>query len=199
MAFNRLRALAALLLGAAIAGVAVRPNLAFASPPAPAAASQVRVSGCAGLNFHPADSDTWYGYVKDMIYHHVTNQAASQHGSGFFLCDPNLPQSAVVTQVQFTLYDNFNGDEVNDCGLVRTPLAGNVPDTFQFMALLPATGVLNTPGRIRKTDSTISYPTINNGAYAYYLQCRVTAEENTDVYTGIFGADVVYSINVAKG
>ena len=31
------------------------------------------------------------------------------------------------------------------------------------------------------------------------VKCQVTAEENTDQYTGIFGANVVHTIDAAKG
>jgi hypothetical protein len=162
------------------------------------AASQVRATSCSAYDFHPVDSDTWYGYVGVMLYHKVTSDPASQNGSGFFICNPNLPQSAVVTKVQFTVYDDFNGDQVRFCQLDRMPL-GRSASGYQAMASVPGTGNSRTPARVRLTDTTISYPIVNNAAYGYWLQCQVTAEEHKDQFTAIFGANVVYAIDPAKG
>jgi hypothetical protein len=161
-------------------------------------ALQTRATSCSSLDFHPADSDTWYDYVGTRVYHKVTNNPASQNGSGFFICDPHLPQSARVTKVQFTVYDNFNGDQVQYCALARNTLAQSTGG-YQVLAQVPATGSLNTPARVRLTDTTISYPTIDNTKFGYWLQCQVTAEPDTDQYTGIYGADVIYTIDPTRG
>jgi hypothetical protein len=163
-------------------------------------ALQVRATSCSAYDFHPVDSDTWYDYSGMLLYHKVTSDPASQNGSGFFICNPNLPQGAVVTKVQFTVYDNFNGDLVQNCVLARTPLAKDAAG-YQKLGEVPSTGpdVTKTPGRVRLTDTTITNATVDNTRFAYWLQCQVTAEPNTDRFTGIFGADVVYSIDPAKG
>ena len=183
-------------VGAVIAVVLLVPHAADAGP-AIQATPQTRSVSCAAYDFHPLDSDTWYGYVGPMIYHHVTD--AHPGGSGFFACTPGLPNHAIVKKVQFTVYDNFNGDQVRYCELARSPLAAATATTYQTLGQVPGTGALATPGARRLTDSTIQFATIDNSNYDYWLQCQVTAEPNTDQYTGIFGADVIYSIDPAKG
>jgi hypothetical protein len=178
-----------LLIRTPVNGRAVTPN-----------ALQVRATSCSAYDFHPVDNDTWYDYSGMLLYHKVTNDPASQHGSGFFICNPNLPQAAIVSRVQFTVYDNFSGDLVQNCLLGRTPLAQG-GSGYRTLAKVPSTGpaVDRTPGRVRLTDTTINFATIDNIRFAYWLQCQVTAEPNTDQFTGIFGANVIYSIDPAKG
>lgn len=186
------------IAGTLVASAMIGPGVAAGGHPITKAAVQSRVSSCAGLQFHPMTSNTFYGYVGDMLFQSVPTGHNTTSKDGFFICDPKLPQSARVTKVQFTVYDNFNGDEVRFCGLFRTPLGGTV-DSYQTLAQVPRTGINNTPGRTRKTASSISYATINNAKYAYWLQCQITAEESTDEFTGLYGADVYYSIDPANG
>src|SRR5688572_19215640 len=74
---------------------------------------QSRTSSCAGLAFKPIDEDAvyrFYGYTG--IY-----QGAAE-GQNFYVCSPNLPNSAVVTRFRVTVDDQGGGAEVSNCALV---------------------------------------------------------------------------------
>lgn len=170
--------------------VAASAAAAVAAPQAPqATTTQTRVASCAGMNFHPIHSDTQFAWQGRRLYREGTS------GDGWFLCDPHLPHRAVVTKVRFTVYDSSGLNELRWCALVRQGLstAGSSPVAIAEVA---ATGVDDEPGTVRSPDVTISDPTIDNNAYAYWLQCHITGGDDL---IAIIGADVTYRISSANG
>ena len=162
--------------------------LAVAAPSAPAATTQVRITSCAGMNFRPIDSATGYTWTGRRL-------ERGNGGDGWFLCDPQLPHRAVVTKVRFTVYDSSSLNEVRYCALVRHGLAAANSEPVAI-AGVAATGVGAEPGSIRLTDTSILTPTIDNGNFAYWLQCLITGGASL---TGLIGADVTYRISSANG
>jgi hypothetical protein len=116
---------------------------------------------------------------------------------GTFVCDPGLPARAVVTMVQFTLLDDVKTAEIRDCALLRSGLTVATASTAQQLASVPGTGVAAAPGIVRKSDSSIDFATVDNARYAYWLKCEITSDNNQQ--TGIFGADVIYTVSAVNG
>jgi hypothetical protein len=160
----------------------------------PSAATQTRTASCQGLNFHPITNTTGYGWAGTELY------IADTPGEAFFLCDPKLPDRAVVTKVQFTLRDaNFVG-EVRYCALYRSGLTTDKANTLQVIATVPETGIADAPGIVRKSTSSIAHGVIDNASWAYWLQCDIYFTDHTsEQLVGIYGADVVYQISAANG
>jgi hypothetical protein len=183
-----------LLLGVSIASavVALVATGSLAAIAAPAAsAPQTRVASCPGLDFAPLDSATGSAYAASKRYR------TGSDGSGFFVCNSSLPNGAVVTKVQFSLWDGQGVTGVKYCGLYRSGLASvDTSESIQELAAVPYTGTNTAPGFIRETDSTIHYATVNNKAFAYWLQCNLELDGQS---LGIYGADVVYTITAANG
>src|SRR6266436_1701900 len=102
---------AALVVAPAMAGGDRHPTAVV-----PSVTTYTRATSCYSLNFHPIDNSTVYDYQGNQLIR------TGPGGSGFFLCDPHLPQGAVVTKVQFTLYDNADDGNVQYCGLNRAGL-----------------------------------------------------------------------------
>jgi hypothetical protein len=112
------------------------------------------------------------------------------------LCDPGLPNRAVVTTVQFTLRDSASGD-IKFCGLLRSGLAPQSATSYQVLASVPATPLGDPdPGTVRKTDTSIDFATIDNARFGYWLQCRLGGDGGD---LGIYGASVTYQISAANG
>ena len=167
------------------AGIAIGALLAPAfGGGAQAVTTYTRAVSCQGINFQPITDTTGYDLFG-------TRRIANN--SGYFVCNPNLPNKAVVTKVRFTLFDDKNGGNVNDCALVRAGLTAATVDTTQVMA---AFGTTNDSGLQRMSDTSISYPTIDNLNYAYYLQCQINPSGYNE---GIYGADITYKITAANG
>jgi hypothetical protein len=187
-----------LILAVVIAvGLLVAPTMAGdnrdLTTVAPAAATvYTRATSCYSLNFHPIDSATVYDYQGNQLLR------TGPGGSGFFLCDPHLPQWAVVTKVQFTLYDNADDGSVQYCGLDRADLAAATATTYKVMAQIPPTGLSARPGLVRLTDTTINFPSVDNRLYSYWLQCHLDVRTGSFNH-GIFGADVIYQISASNG
>ena len=103
--------------------------------------------------------------------------------------------------VRFTLKDAYDRIEVRFCALIRTSLA--VAGAVQAMAVMPSTGLAAEPGIIRLGDSSIDFSAVDNGNYAYSLQCQIAFKEGLrslgGAYAGIIGAEVTYSISAANG
>ena len=180
----------AILVGASL----VQPVAAqFAGRAATPAALQTRVASCQGLNFHPIDNLTPYSYTGSELFQ-------SHYGDGFFLCDPKLPDRAVVTKVQFTLRDADFVGEVRYCALYRSGLTVANATTEGVVATVPTTGYDVAPGIVRKSTSSIAFPVVDNASWAYYLQCQIHITDPTGYQLiGIYGADVVYQISAANG
>jgi hypothetical protein len=170
-------------------------SISVAAPVRPAA-TQTRVSSCSGLNFHPIDSRTVYRWAGRMLWR------AGQGGDGWFLCDANLPNKAVVTRVRFTVKDGHDLQSLQYCALVRASLA-SASATPQALGVVSPTGMAAEPGTVRKSDTSISHATIDNSTYSYWLQCQILWDDRLiapgDAYAAIVGADVTYTISSTNG
>lgn len=140
-----------------------------------------RRSSCAGLNFYPTDSATGYTNLG------VSRTRVGTDGTGVFRCDPHLPDGAVVTKVEFTT--ETSGDEIQSMALVRsnsTPAIG-----VETMALIAE----SDESVERHADASISFATVNNNNYGYWLEFLHTGE----AAGGVVGATVTYRITAARG
>jgi hypothetical protein len=144
-----------------------------------------RSVSCPGVLFFPSDSTTTYG--NDGALRVRTSTA----GDGYFRCDPGLPNGAIVKQVQFTVsVYNLTG-EVANCALTRQGLQTTTVAEIDHLASLPDPST----GNSRLSTTTISFATIDNTRWAYWLECGL----NGDGYeAGIIGADVIYKINATN-
>ena len=192
-----LRSLTLVLAGVVVGAVLVAPVVARDGSPAAVepTAIQTRSISCQGLNFHAIDDRTLYAYNGGM---RVRWEAG---GSGYFQCDPDLPNRATVTKVQFTVRDFHQDVEVRYCALYRSGLTvATAPAPVDIMAEVPTTGMDAMPGDVRLTDTSILNPTINNTRYGYALQCQINFRGLSEGGpSGIYGANVVYTIDSANG
>lgn len=186
--------ISALLIGTSLAPVAAQVPATGSS----ATTQQVRSASCHGLDFTPMDSETTYSYKGLMRIRTFLGNETS--GTGYFGCDPGLPSRAVVTQVQFTLWDDDPSGSVRYCGLFRSGLSVAKAKSYDEVAQVPDTGEKAVPGAVRLSDTTIKHGTIDNGNFVYWLQCQITSDTppfNEGI--GIFGADILYTISAANG
>lgn len=171
------------------AGVATSSFAASAA--SQASATQTRSVSCSAFGFVPVDSATGSDYFNSKRIR------AGTSGSGFFVCNPGLPDRAVVTRVDFSIWDGSGSSQVKFCGLYRSGLGGaTVAETVQELAALPATGIAQAPGFARLTDTSILNSTVNTRSYGYWLQCNL---EQAGQSLGVYGADVYYKITPANG
>ncbi len=170
--------------------------LAIAAPSAPAATTQTRIASCAGYNFHPINSSTTFIWTGRQLIR------TTDDGDGWFMCHLDLPHRAVVTKVRFTVKDQNDRISLDYCGLVRTSLGTTGETTVVGLPIL-STGLSGQPGTRRYTDSSIAGATVDNGAFAYSLQCRMVLGAGlhniANASFGIIGADVTYRISAANG
>jgi hypothetical protein len=182
--------LAGVLVGATlVAPVSARVTGSGAEP---AVTTYTRSASCAGLSFYPADTGTTYANAGTLRIR--TDGSAG----GYFRCDPGLPHGAVVTRVRFTLEDGSSSGEAGPCSLRRSGLTTASASTYDVLASVSSTGVSAFPGTVRYADTTISNATINNGSYAYWLECWLTGWGGGP-YFGLYGADISYTITATKG
>jgi hypothetical protein len=186
--FEHLRAYLARPTFFLAAGIAVGALLAptFGGNGAEAVTTYTRAVSCPGLAWWPVNSDIEY-------FAHGTERRSNTN-SAYFVCNASLPHKAVVTRVRFTLHDSAGGN-VNACALVRVGLSTATAGTAQLMA---AVGTTTNVDIQRLDDTTISYATVDNANYAYYLQCQINLDVNEDLQ-GIYGADITYKITAANG
>ena len=184
---------AGIVTGATLVGPVAARVTGVPSP----AALQTRAASCSGYDFHPLDSDTKYAYKGVVIYR------PSGGGSGFFTCNPHLPQGAVVTKVQFTVSDRYYNSNVRFCGLVRTDLRVASAGQYQTLADLPETPLDASGTDVnRLVDAKIDHATIDNTRFAYWLQCQLNGAGDLGggpERIGLVGADVIYQISAANG
>lgn len=179
-----------LAVGAAMGATLMAPVAAATLAPhgsIAATITQTRVVNCHGLAFYPVRSSSGY-----------SSGGVARYGDGektTFTCDPRLPHRAVVTKVRFTVRDQSFYSQVSNCALGRSPLAAATAGTIEVMASVPATGAAEVPYTVRLETTSIQYPTINNGAYVYWLQCDVETVGGEQ----IFGADVTFTITQNNG
>ena len=185
-----------------IAGLLAASALSSGAGAAPAVASSAltRVASCNAFNFHPINSQTSYDWSGRWLYR------STKGGDGWFVCDPNLPNKATVTRVRFTVRDNSPFVDFQYCGLARSGLtASDAPSGDAVaMGMVQDTGMSDTPGTVRRSDSTISVATIDESNFTYWLQCRIAlADGDLDIFmaknAGIIGADVTYTISSTNG
>jgi hypothetical protein len=191
-AHSRWATTAILLIGATL-GVTVGSSVlaGLAGPDAvTAATTQSRSESCNAFGFVPVDSTTGSDYFN------AKRIRAGTAGSGFFICNLALPARAVVTKVQFSIWDGSGSSEVKYCGLYRSGLDSTSFDTIQELAAVPATGIAQAPGFARLTDTTIQNSTIDNTNHSYWLQCNLGQYGQS---LGIFGASVTYTITATNG
>jgi len=175
----------------ALAVVAVVAAGSFAPTAASSArTAQTRSVSCHAFNFTPLDTATGSNYASSKRYRE------GSAGSGFFVCNPALPHRAVVTKVQFSIWDGSGSSQVQFCGLYRSGLAEAGSEVVQELASMPATGIAEAPGFARLTDASIQNATVNNNGYAYWLQCALPQAGQS---LGLYGADVYYTITAANG
>ena len=181
-----------------IAGLLAASALTSSVVAAPATVSSTltRSVSCMGLNFHAIDGltvTTWTG----------TRLAPGSRngGDGYVLCDPGLPNKAVVRKVEFMVYDDDNAAEVRYCALDRIGLTmSTAADPTQVLAQVASTGMAETPGYVHLSTTAISHPTIDNVHDSYSLQCQLhlrAGHWNTD--SGLVGASVTYTISSTNG
>jgi hypothetical protein len=164
-----------------------------ASAASSAATSQTRSVSCNAYQFVPVDSNTAYDYIKTLRIR------AGEVGSGFFICNPTLPTRAVVTKVQFSLWDKVATSAVSFCGMYRSGLSNaTAAQSYQELASVPSTGGPQAPGFVRLTDTSIQNATIDNSNFSYWLQCNLDPTGDHGG-TGIYGADVIYTISNTNG
>ena len=181
-----IRALAFAAVACALGAVVLMPLTArVADAAVEGAAVQTRIVSCAGSGFYPASDVTYAteGTVRESEAYTTLR------------CAISLPHRAVVTRVRFTLHDGSSSGVVGPCSLKRVGLALATATTEQTMASVPATDQLDYSGLKRPVDTSISYATIDNGNYAYWLECTV----NSSPLQGIVGADVTFTISSANG
>ncbi len=185
-----------------VAGMFIaQTTVSVAAGPVSPNATQTRSVSCQGVNFHTIDPDTGYLVVQRLMTRADLVNPNNQPLAGFFVCDPQLPDRAVVTKVQFTLMDQSSVARLQYCGLDRSSLKKGSAGNFQTLAQVPTTGMADEPGVVRQTDSSIEHATIDNTDWAYWLQCRIEFQGSVDnsLSTGIYGADIIYSISSANG
>ncbi|MEZ4722258.1 MAG: phage tail protein [Flavobacteriales bacterium] len=108
--------------------------------------------------------------------------------AGYFYAPVYLPNDAVVTQVEFYVWDNDATYEVSG-DLLRNTLGGT---TVTTMATTTSTGTATASNAVvAVTDNTIASATIDNQLYSYYLRFN-TMEANSNLR--IYGARIGYSV-----
>jgi hypothetical protein len=181
---------AAVMVVSALAANAVVSGPGAASA-ASSAATQTRSVSCSSFQFLPVDSATQSDYANSKRIRSGTS------GSGFFSCNPGLPTRAVVTKVQFSIWDGSGSSELKFCGLYRAGLGdADGAESVQELAAVPPTGLAEAPGFARLTDTSIQRATIDNSKFSYWLQCNLGQAGQT---LGLYGADVIYTIRNTNG
>ena len=106
-----------------------------------------------------------------------------------------LPDRAVVTKVQFTLFDTDASQEVSFCNLARHSITASTAGNPDVMASVAATGAAAKPGVVRRTDTSIAFATVHNASFSYQLECAL----GLGIDVGIYGANVTYTISAVNG
>jgi hypothetical protein len=173
-----------------LAGLLVMPTAQAATGSSVGkAAVQTRAVSCHGYDFVGLDGGSAQNAAFDGV---------GRTGWGWYGCHLDLPNRATITRVRFSVYDKSTTASVDYCSLWRSPLMATAAHQAQSMADVTETGYPQKPGNIRKTDSTIAHPVIDNLNYVYRLQCEI-ADGDAIKHTGIYGADVMYTIDLANG
>ena len=181
-----LRTLALTFVGIVLGATLVAPVTARVVDSAvEPSATQTRTASCHGFDFMPVTSGISYG---------ISATSRVSPSGGVFVCDPGLPNRAVVSRVRFTVGDGHPLAQVSNCALVRNGLTPTTVLPAQVLGSVPPTGLDPSPGTVRLNDSSINFATVNNAKYAYWLQCELSGTG-----TALYGADVTYFITSANG
>jgi len=170
-------------LGALVSGTLIAPG------GSQAVTTYTRAVSCHGYDFVPLDAFSMNAAGYD---------GTARTGWGWYGCHLDLPNRSVVTRVRFSLYDNSSTARIDYCSLWRSPLAASAAHQPQAMADVAFADYVETPGNVRPADTTIQNATIDNLNYVYRLQCEI-ADPDSQKHTGIYGADVTYTISAANG
>jgi hypothetical protein len=186
---RRRRLLASVFVTGSSAGavlvIALGAALLGGAPAADAVTVYTRSASCAGLDFYPTDSGTEYSNSSTLRIR------TSGAGTGVFRCDPGLLTGAHVTKVQFTFANPISPWDFY-CNYVRSGLTVATATSFDVIAHAP-----EAPSGpvVRVSTTAISNGTIDNSKYGYWLECQLPITANT----GLYGADVIYTISAANG
>jgi hypothetical protein len=182
----KLRSLAFVLIGAALGATLIAPVTARVTGSAvEPAAIQTRIASCAGSGFYP-DGDEVY---------ETSGTVRESEAQTTLRCAVALPHRAVVTKVRFTVEDGSISGIVGPCTLKRVGLAAAKAETEQTLASVPPTDLNDFSGARRLATTSITLATVDNGKFAYWLECFV----NSSPFIGVYGADVTYTISSANG
>jgi hypothetical protein len=181
-------AASAFLIGTVLRGEAAR-----------AATVYTRSVSCGANDFFPAISTDYYTYSPD----DGTVVRAAPSNPTEFVCNPRLPNGAVVRRVEFTIHDHDSSGAVTKCGLYRSSLAAADAGSVDTVAVVADTSAAGIPGTIRRSTTVIQNGNVQNASFAYLMRCQLD-EAGGIPLTGlpkiaIFGSDVVYTITADKG
>jgi hypothetical protein len=144
------------------------------------AESHTRHFTCAGTAFENSFSDRDYSLDVMLKYGAGPDPA-------LFRCSVNIPDGARVTEVSFSVKDTDAA--VDDaCSMWRTNMTTEIGAETAMTGDVTTSG---TPADVRISDTTIEEPVIDNGNFAYFLQCWV----GSDNALGLYGANVTYVVN----
>jgi hypothetical protein len=151
------------------------------------ATSLSRQFSCPGTSFFPLNSLNEWAFDAEGLRWLTT--------SGFVRCAVTLPNSATVTAVSYTVYDNSANAVV--CNLYRTDLTAPVGSEDTVQTANASSGAAATPGEtvITAPGITSANATINNASFAYSLDCALDGTVNN----GVFGGVITYSVTAANG
>jgi hypothetical protein len=186
-----LRAVGVLCLGIVLGAALVGPVMAGHGTKASAAATQARAVSCHAFDFHPLSSGIAFEVTDDAYIWKKSPESAT------FACGIELPQRAIVTKVQFTVWDDDDEDRLDDCSLRESGLPAISAAGIHTIAEVVTPSDNQMPGTVRVSTTDIDNGTINNIAWAYYLQCTFVGNGLGSV--GIYGADVQFKITAANG
>jgi hypothetical protein len=156
-----------------------------ALPPAPGAPLPGQTGSLAG-NFSCAGS-AWESAVSTGTYAITGSEKHGTAGAPLFRCSVALPDGVAITAVNFAVRD-ANPTDNADCDLYRTNMVTAVGGEL-LMANATTAGLV-APGNVQIGDTTVVEPTVDNGNYSYFVQCRTGADSTT----GVFGATLTYAV-----
>jgi hypothetical protein len=137
---------------------------------------------CAGTAWENTDSTESYSLAD--------SEKFATGGSAIFRCSVDIPDGAVVTEVDFSVVDNDATNDA-DCELWSTAMASGVGDET-FMAGASTSG---TPGNTQIGTTDITSATVDNAENAYFVQCFI---DGTDASLGLYGANITYTVSAAN-
>jgi hypothetical protein len=111
------------------------------------------------------------------------------------LCDPHIPDGAVVTRLRVTVSDFDSFYAIYGCALARADLAAATAGHYDVIASVPGTGAVAAPGIFRLTSTAIAAATVDHTRFGYWIQCQLAPYGEK---VGIYGADVRYTISTTN-